>query len=372
MIRLIFAFFICFATIAQAQDVEFAAIDNNMLYIPKAMTNSTTGIASFININYKTEKERCRAIYRWVTYNIKYDTDSMYVFNWGADPERKVTDALRRRKGVCENFAAIFNEIARNCGIQSFVISGYTKQSGFIEKNGHSWCAVKIDDEWLLCDPTWDEGYSSHANYFLVPPSLFIQSHMPFDPIWQLLDPPISQQAFYSGNYLLGKGQTKYDYADSIKTFLQMTELQQLEATAARMRKAGIGNEQTRIRLAYLNMQASIIYESRDMAEYNAAVEYVNKARNIFNDFVQYRNNYFIPVSTDAELAGILSPIDSLLVAAEKKLDEVDRSTVNAQYDTGPLRIEINNFRARVEKQKGFLKRYLAKEEEERKKMFYE
>ena len=366
---LLFIFIICSATIAHAQDVEFTAIDNNMIYIPKAMTNSTDGIASFINTNYKKEKQKCRAAYKWVTYNIKYDSDSMYVFNWGGDPERKVTDALRRRKGVCENYAAIFHEILIKCGIQCYVISGYTKQSVSIQKNGHSWCAVNIDGEWLLCDPTWDEAYASNANYFLVAPSLFIESHMPFDPLWQLLDHPVSQQEFYTGNFRPEK--TNYHYTDSVKAFMQMNELQQLEATARRIRQAGIGNEQTRTRLAYIDMQASIFYETKDMNQYNAAVDDVNKARNIFNDFVQYRNKQFTPVKPDAEMNAQLSPIDALLSSAEKKLDEVDKSLVNAQYDTRDLRIELNNFRARVEKQKDFLKRYLESDEAVRKKMFY-
>lgn len=366
---LLFIFIICSATITHAQDAELAAIDNNMLYIPKALTNSTEGIASFITSNYKKEKEKCLAAYRWVTYNIKYDTDSMYVFNWGGDPERKVTDALRRRKGVCENYAAIFNEIAIKCGIQSYVISGYTKQSGFIQKNGHSWCAVNIDGEWLFCDPTWDEAYTSNTNYFLVAPSLFIESHMPFDPLWQLLDHPVSQQEFYTGNFHQEK--TNYHYADSVKAFMQMNELQQLESTARRIRLAGIGNEQTRTRLAYIDMQASIIYESKDMNQYNAAVDDVNKARNIFNDFVEYHNKQFTPVRPDAEMSALLSPIDALLSSAEKKLAEVDKSLVNAQYDTSNLQIELNNFRAKVQKQKDFLKRYLDSGERERKEIFY-
>ncbi|MEO8770309.1 MAG: transglutaminase domain-containing protein [Ferruginibacter sp.] len=371
MKRLLFFFIIFSATIGYAQETEFAAIDNNMLYIPKVSTNSTSGIATFINSSYKKEKEKCRAAYKWVTYNIKYDTDSMYVFNWGGDPERKITDALRRRKGVCENYAAIFNEILIKCGIQSYVVSGYTKQSGYIQKNGHSWCAVNIDAEWLLCDPTWDEAYTSNANYFLVVPSKFIESHMPFDPLWQLIDHPISQLQFYTGNFYTGKGAAIFNYNDSVKTFLQMNELQQLEATSRRMREAGISNEQTRLRLTFTEMQASIIYETKDMNDYNAAVDDLNKARNIFNDFVQYRNKQFMPVRPDAEMNKLLSPIEALLIAAEKKLDEVDKSLVNAQYDTRDLRIELNNFRAKLQKQQVFLKKYLVGGEAERKKMFY-
>ena len=80
------------------------------------------------------------------------------LINSDINPEARITVALRRRKGVCENFAAIFNDICLKAGLTSFVVSGYTKQSGAVDKTGHSWCAVFINKNWYLCDPTWDEG----------------------------------------------------------------------------------------------------------------------------------------------------------------------------------------------------------------------
>ncbi|MFT3911736.1 MAG: transglutaminase domain-containing protein [Ferruginibacter sp.] len=361
----------CCTLSIKAQETDLNTVDHLVLDIPESKNNSADSIASFIQSNFKNDKEKFRAIYRWVTYNIRYDKDSMYVFNWGGDQTKKVTAALRRKKGVCENYTAVFHEIASKCNLQSYIISGYTKQSGTIDKVGHSWCAVNLDNEWLLCDPTWDEHYTINPNYFLVAPSLFIESHMPFDPLWQLLDRPITAREFKNGNRQLGIEKTKYNFIDSVKTFMKMNELQQLETSAARIKKAGIENELTKTHLDYIEMNASILYEDRDMKQYNTAVAELNKATAIFNDFVQYRNNQFMPAKPDAEMLHLLVPVDRLFASVEKRLNELDRSETNAQYDTQGLKYDMAKFKSKVEVQKDFLKLYLATEETGRKKLFY-
>lgn len=358
-----------FMLFVYAQYPEFAEVDNMMENIPAAFSNSTDSIAFYINSNFKTATGKCRAAYKWVTFNIRYDKDSMYVFNWGGDPGRKVKDALRRKKGVCENYAAIFNEIAGKCGLISAVVSGYTKQYGTVDKAGHCWCAVKLNDDWLFCDPTWDEGFTKQANYFLIPPSVFIETHMPFDPLWQLLDDPVSAAEFYKGN--LRHNKEKINYKDSVNAFLQLNELEQLNASSARIKKAGVHNELTRTRLAYMEMQSAIINESKDRNLYNSAVEDLNEAKKLFNEFIQYRDSEFIPVIPDHKMAALFLPVDSLITAINIKLDLLDKSGINVQYNTGLIRLEINKFKNRVKEQQDFLNKYLATIVTERKKLFY-
>src|SRR5688572_26460471 len=143
-----FLLFICSTLFIKAQ----------LLHIPSNQTFSTSDIAENVKQKFTTDRDKVHAIYTWVASNIRYDTDSANVINMGLDPDAKVTAALRRRRGVCENYAAIFNEVCIKAGLTSFVIDGYTKQNGFVDKTAHSWCAVFIDNNWLLCDPTWDEG----------------------------------------------------------------------------------------------------------------------------------------------------------------------------------------------------------------------
>jgi len=193
--------FLCSIKLSNAQEFnEYSDIDKAVVNIPDSLANSTADIAGYVTSHFDGERPKVRAIYTWVTANLKYDKDSASIINSGINPEAKINVALRRRKGVCENFAAIFNDICLRAGLTSFVINGYTKQSGTVDRAGHSWCAVFINKEWYLCDPTWDEGSGLNSKYFLVPPTEFIETHMPFDPLWQLLNYPISHGQFYGRN----------------------------------------------------------------------------------------------------------------------------------------------------------------------------
>ena len=350
---------------------ELITVDTKAANIPMAETYSTASIARFVMANYTTEKEKLRAIYSWVTYNIRYDSDSVYVINLGKDPQARITEALRRRKGVCENFAAIFNDIAVKCGIRSIEVNGYTKQIGFVDRIAHTWCAVCIDGQWSFCDPTWDIDFSGYAKYFLVPPSLFIESHMPFDPLWQLLDHSVSHKEFYQGYTRSIKDKPLIHFTDSVNQYIQMNELEQLGSAERRINEAGIVNELVRTRLAWVQMQISIINQDKDMNLYNAAITELNKVSRIFNDFIQFRNNRFLPRKTDGDIKEMLVPIDSLLLSATNQLDELDKSPVNFQYDTGFLRNRLASLSKRIEEQKDFLKKYLANTIPEREKMFY-
>ncbi len=197
---LIACLFLFLLNFLKAQSFDEAWVIAKTLAIPKSLTNSTADISNYIKTNFKTDKEKALAIYAWVTANIRYSTDSANHINLGSDEEAKVTAALRRRKGVCENYAAIFNDIALKSGLTSFMVSGYTKQGSFVDKTGHSWCVALIDKSWQLFDPTWDEGRGMNVKYFMISPEEFIETHMPYDPLWQLSDHPITQRQFNTGN----------------------------------------------------------------------------------------------------------------------------------------------------------------------------
>ena len=340
--------------------------------IPKAETYATVSIARYIQSNYKTDKEKLTAIYAWVITNIRYDKDSMYHINWSLYPEEKITATLRRKSGVCENYAALFTDIALKCGFRSFVVSGYTKQSGSVNSAGHSWCAVSLENEWYLCDPTWDAGFSGKIFYFLVSPVQFIQTHMPFDPLWQLLSNPVTDHEFRKGFFYPGREKASYNIKDSINVFFQLDSLQQMEAAAGRVKRGGIENERVKNWLAYNQMKIAIVYGEKDMDLYNAAVADLNKANNIFNDFIQYRNNGFIPYKPDAKIKSMLEPISILLSSADLKLNQLGQKIENFQYDTGTIKSRLNKLKERLQDQQHFLNRYLATNEKERIKLFYQ
>lgn len=351
---------------------EYAYADNAILSIPNSQTESTGAIAAWINQNFTAEKDRLRAAYKWVTTNIRYDKDSMYVFNWGADPGKKISAALRRRKGVCENFAALFTDIVQHCGYRSYTVNGYTKQNGMIDKYGHTWCAVFTNRQWLFCDPTWDAGFVKQANYFLVSPADFIESHMPFDPIWQFIDPPVTTTEFYRDNFLPIKNKLSAAVADSLEAYLQLSSVMQLEASIARIKRSDKLNELSRSNLLFLEMQAGIYYENTDSSFYQEAVDHINKALATFNEFVAFRNNQFKPTKPDNSIRSMLSDCEKEMNVSIKALNELDNSVHNVQYNSSNLHERIMTLQKKLAIQKEFLEQYLAATEEERKKMLYQ
>ncbi|MBI3520167.1 MAG: transglutaminase domain-containing protein [Bacteroidetes bacterium] len=112
---------------------EFAAIDKKALLLPDSLTKTTDQIASYINSNFITDKDKSRAIFIWVASSIQYDIDNMFALNFYENKNDKITKPLKTRKGICENYASLFTDICIKSGLKSYVIEGYTKQNGFAD-----------------------------------------------------------------------------------------------------------------------------------------------------------------------------------------------------------------------------------------------
>jgi len=351
--------FICSTGTNIAQD-QFAYVDDKARQIPVEQTYSTAGIARYINENFTRDGEKIRAAYTWIIHNIQYSKDSLFHFNtWGIDPETNMTSILRRRKGVCENYAALFSNILLKCGVQAAAVTGYTNLPANDYWNGHGWVAVQLENEWYLCDPTWDAGYASYL-YYLVPPGEFIHSHIPFDPMWQLLEHPVSHKDFKRGHFTVQKHSPVFHYKDSVQAYLQSDTLQQMKSAAARMKAAGIENADQQTWYTYNQMKVQIVHEEENMQLYNDAVAGLNKAKNLYNELVQYRNNNFIPAKTAAETENLFTAIDKLLQDAFIKLDDIGKKTENFQYDTDSLRERLLVLSAKAKEQQAYIKNNLS------------
>jgi transglutaminase/protease-like cytokinesis protein 3 len=195
-----------FSVFSFAQNnLVYDLIDKKIALIPQQSTTSTKEIANYIEANFKTDNEKIRAIFYWTASNISYDVANMFAVNFGETTQDRITKTLKTKKGICGDYAAIFNEIASSVGIKSVVISGYTKQNGKISDLAHAWCAAKIDNKWFVFDPTWGSGSLTNGKfvkkinnyYFKAEPSKIISSHIPFDYLWQFLNYPITNGEFY-------------------------------------------------------------------------------------------------------------------------------------------------------------------------------
>ena len=68
----------------------------------------------------------------------------------------------------------------------------------------HCWAAARVEGAWRLLDPAWAGPPAPRLaeHFFLTDPELLSFSHLPREPVWQLLHPPLSRQEFLAAPHL--------------------------------------------------------------------------------------------------------------------------------------------------------------------------
>jgi transglutaminase-like putative cysteine protease/DNA-directed RNA polymerase subunit RPC12/RpoP len=178
----------------------FAAIDRHALDAPPEAEGSLAALAQYLAAPCKTDQDKARAVYRWVTDRIAYDVESFLVRK---PPDSSPAGVLQRRTAVCEGIVNLYSDLARRTGLKVRRVEGWSRNPGQAPER-HGWNAVEIDGSWRLLDPTYGAGSingrkyekSFKEYYFFVPPAQLIFTHFPNDRRWQLLDRPITEEEF--------------------------------------------------------------------------------------------------------------------------------------------------------------------------------
>lgn len=381
--RYLFLLVLIFASLctsAQKKAVNpYAEIDKIALAIPDSLTTTAADIANYITSNFQTDSDKARAAFVWIATNIQYDIDNMFAINFYEGKEEKAIKPLKTRKGICENYAGLYNDICSRSGLRSYVIEGFTKQNGFTDYIPHAWNAVLIDTSWFMCDATWGSGYVSNGKfvrklnneYFRVLPSVNIKSHMPFDYLWQFLEYPVTVQEFTEGKFNADKSRKYFNYSDSIAGLDQIDYLTKLERTVARIEANGLRNSLIYDRLQHLKLEIEHYKQKQTVDLFNEASSDYNEAVNLFNEFINYRNNQFKPMKPDAAIRAMLENTDNKLKDAEAKLKQIKYPTGNSAALMIQLHNSIEEVRTELQKQEDWLKLYLSKGKAGRKSMFY-
>lgn len=351
----IFCFF-SWALSLQAQEVSML-IGEKIVHQRKQPEN-TTELAQQILEKNKTDEAKLYAAYTWVIQNIKYSTDSELVINAGLDPNAKINVAFKRRKGTCENYAAIFNDLCKKMEINSLTIYGYTQQNSRVDRTAHTWCAAFVDDQWYLYDPTWDIGYSNDLHFYKILPKQFIESHMPFDPLWQFLDHPLSHLQF------AGKAENQpsfyFNVADSLNNYFSMDSLQRFQSSVKRMEAFGIYNSKIRTNYLYQKMNIEIILQRRQIDLYNEGVALLNEAVSGLNNFIIIRNNNFTTADSTSELHQMLKAVEDKINTSLEKITEAEKGEAQLKLGMEPFRERAEKLRQKLTDQQAFLASNLA------------
>ncbi|KAJ5104647.1 hypothetical protein NUU61_001994 [Penicillium alfredii] len=174
------------------------------------MTNPMSLAQGYICRPYKSDVQRLRAIFTWVSEKIAWEepVDGLEV-----DMKR----LLQAKRGTPEEIALLVNEMCAAVGLDAEMIHGYLKGPGdtldldSLSRPNHWWNAVLVDGEWRIMDcalanPTNPQrnrfvtNNSSVAEswYFLARPLDICYTHVPLHPAQQHICPPISPDVLLS------------------------------------------------------------------------------------------------------------------------------------------------------------------------------
>jgi hypothetical protein len=181
---------------------DFSGVDAHAAQFPRQNVKSLDELAYNLTQPFTYETGKARAIFTWMHYNIRYDTQSFFAGTVKpATPESTLSSGL----AVCDGYAGLFVDIAEKAGLQAYKVSGHGKGFGYRDlapgepvpklSTNHAWNCVLMDGEWRLLDATWGAGVVNGSAYeqrfdpswFTSTPVEFARRHFPSDPTFQLI-----------------------------------------------------------------------------------------------------------------------------------------------------------------------------------------
>ncbi len=265
-------------------------------------------------IDFKSDT--IESVFLWVTDNIRYDVKKLNKLKEKPDPkgqkqpgksreERRlelISHALKYKKGVCEEYAAVFDALVKELGYEAFIVNGYTKKkNGNVNRSiGHAWNAVKVNGTWKLYDATWGAGYvvegkrfekAYKPEWYAVDPAEMIKRHMPFDPIWQLRE-PISYQVFDT-NREIPTDTIKFNPENLIAAYLRQDAKSQMESQLKRSQEMGDGISLLKRWRKNITKNINRYGINSKVDDLNAANDRFAKGVKLFNVFITAQKKQF-------------------------------------------------------------------------------
>ncbi|MTK53403.1 transglutaminase domain-containing protein [Paludibacter sp.] len=362
---------------AQAQN-DYSSVDKIALQLAEADSHKTDDIARYINTHFNTPDDKAWAIFCWITHNIAYDVENMYKANLYQNTNEIVERTLNTRKGICMSYTELFNAIAAKTGLKAFAVQGYTKQNNKVDILPHAWNAVLIGSEWYLIDATWGAGYIQNGKFvrhiengnFKANPHQLINTHIPFDPLWQMLDYTVTNQDFYDGKTGPANKKT-FNYKDSLSEYQTLPESKQLSDAARRVEANGVKNAMIYEHLQHLHQQLEYLHNYKMTDLFNKAVAHYNNGIALLNQFINYRNNQFNPKKEEKEIRQMVESVSIELSASQSQLNEIQKPDAQTAASLAQLNKSLEQATAGMNEQKAFVDKYFKTGKLFRKTLFY-
>ncbi|KAG9250857.1 cytokinesis protein Cyk3 [Emericellopsis atlantica] len=187
--------------------INLSQVDKNSRFIaglPPTITAITLA-TTYICRPYRSDVQRLRAIFTWVSEKICWEEDF--------EGEIDTRQVIQSKRACAEEYAVLVQEMCSAIGIDCEIIRGYLKIPGevpdlnMMPRSNHWWNAVIVDGEWRLVDcclaspsnPRRSH-YSNAANntadfwYFLTRPVELCWTHVPEHHDQQHIVPPVAHE----------------------------------------------------------------------------------------------------------------------------------------------------------------------------------
>lgn len=131
---------------------EFAAEVEEECYLYTIVTDDVQALSDQLCAGLETDEEKLLVLYQWVTENIYYgEIESTWQSYSVADAIGTAQKTMTSGVGVCRHYTLLFQALCWAQKIPCIFVDGEAE-------GGHAWNLVKVGDEWLWADATFDSG----------------------------------------------------------------------------------------------------------------------------------------------------------------------------------------------------------------------
>ncbi len=184
--------------------VNFQLVDKSARFVNSLppMTNAASLAQGYVCRPYRSDVQRLRAIFTWVSEKVAWEED----FEGEVDSRR----IIQTKRGCAEEVAVLVMEMCLAMGLHAEVVRGFLKSPGEVMdydsslRPNHWWNAVIVDNGWRIIDcslasPTNPKRgqFSStgsqvaETGWFLARPMEICYTHIPVIPEQQHICPPV-------------------------------------------------------------------------------------------------------------------------------------------------------------------------------------
>ncbi|KAG6009970.1 hypothetical protein E4U21_000741 [Claviceps maximensis] len=189
------------------ESINLSQVDKNSRFVGDMppMTTAIQLATNYVCRPYRSDVQRLRAIFTWVSEKICWEED----YEGQVDTRR----VIQSKRACAEEYAVLVMEMCAAIGLECEVVRGYLKSPGDIPtlgmmpRSNHWWNAVIIDNEWRIVDcclasPSHPKrGQYSSTNgstadfwWFLARPTEVCWTHVPEHHDQQHIVPPVAHE----------------------------------------------------------------------------------------------------------------------------------------------------------------------------------